>query len=113
MLPLAGVKVVEIAENLAGPYAGQILALRGADVLPVDPLGFGVEHRAALGDLIAELRAMRLQALLDLRLDGMDLVEQAIDLVVHARHPCPAVAGYGGYHGRDGHVSRAGLADQL
>ena len=24
MLPLEGIKVVEIAENLAGPYAGQI-----------------------------------------------------------------------------------------
>ena len=36
MLPLAGVKVVEIAENLAGPYAGQILALMGADVLKVE-----------------------------------------------------------------------------
>ncbi len=36
MLPLAGVKVVEIAENLAGPYAGQILALMGAEVLKVE-----------------------------------------------------------------------------
>ncbi len=41
MLPLAGVKVVEIAENLAGPYAGQILALMGADVLKVDRPGGG------------------------------------------------------------------------
>ena len=36
MLPLAGIKVVEIAENLAGPYAGQILALMGAEVLKVE-----------------------------------------------------------------------------
>jgi crotonobetainyl-CoA:carnitine CoA-transferase CaiB-like acyl-CoA transferase len=36
MLPLQGVKVVEIAENLAGPYAGQILALMGAEVLKVE-----------------------------------------------------------------------------
>ena len=36
MLPLAGVKVVEIAENIAGPYAGQILALLGADVLKIE-----------------------------------------------------------------------------
>ncbi len=36
MLPLAGIKVVEIAENIAGPYAGQILALLGAEVLKIE-----------------------------------------------------------------------------
>ncbi len=36
MLPLSGVKVVEIANNIAGPYAGYILAMLGADVLKVE-----------------------------------------------------------------------------
>jgi crotonobetainyl-CoA:carnitine CoA-transferase CaiB-like acyl-CoA transferase len=36
MLPLTGVTVVEIANNIAGPYAGYILALLGADVLKVE-----------------------------------------------------------------------------
>lgn len=36
MLPLAGIKVVEIAENLAGPFAGQVLALMGAEVLKIE-----------------------------------------------------------------------------
>lgn len=36
MLPLSGIKVVEIAQNLAGPYAGEILATLGADVLKVE-----------------------------------------------------------------------------
>ena len=36
MLPLTGVKVVEIANNVAGPYAGFILAALGADVLKVE-----------------------------------------------------------------------------
>ncbi|HYS49502.1 MAG TPA: CoA transferase, partial [Xanthobacteraceae bacterium] len=36
MLPLDGVKVVEIASNIAGPYAGLILASLGADVLKVE-----------------------------------------------------------------------------
>jgi crotonobetainyl-CoA:carnitine CoA-transferase CaiB-like acyl-CoA transferase len=36
MLPLAGIKVVEIAQNLAGPYAGAILAHMGADVVKVE-----------------------------------------------------------------------------
>jgi crotonobetainyl-CoA:carnitine CoA-transferase CaiB-like acyl-CoA transferase len=36
MLPLTGVKVVEIANNVAGPYAGFILAALGADVMKVE-----------------------------------------------------------------------------
>src|SRR3990172_7580254 len=36
MLPLEGIKVVEIAQNLAGPYAGAILAALGADVVKVE-----------------------------------------------------------------------------
>lgn len=39
MLPLAGFKVVEIAQNLAGPYAAEILATLGADVLKVERPG--------------------------------------------------------------------------
>jgi crotonobetainyl-CoA:carnitine CoA-transferase CaiB-like acyl-CoA transferase len=34
--PLAGIKVVEIAQNIAGPYASEILATLGADVLKVE-----------------------------------------------------------------------------
>jgi crotonobetainyl-CoA:carnitine CoA-transferase CaiB-like acyl-CoA transferase len=36
MLPLTGVTVVEIANNIAGPYAGYVLAMLGADVLKVE-----------------------------------------------------------------------------
>ena len=39
MLPLTGIKVVEIAQNLAGPYAAEILATLGADVLKVERPG--------------------------------------------------------------------------
>lgn len=38
-LPLAGITVIEIAQNLAGPYAGEILARLGADVLKVERPG--------------------------------------------------------------------------
>ena len=34
--PLSGVLVVEIAQNLAGPFAGEILAHMGADVVKVE-----------------------------------------------------------------------------
>jgi len=36
MLPLQGIKVVEIAQNLAGPMAAEILAHLGADVVKVE-----------------------------------------------------------------------------
>ena len=35
-LPLAGIRVVEIAANLAGPFAAEILAHMGADVVKVE-----------------------------------------------------------------------------
>lgn len=36
MLPLTGVKVVEIAQNLAGPYAAEILGMLGAEVTKIE-----------------------------------------------------------------------------
>jgi crotonobetainyl-CoA:carnitine CoA-transferase CaiB-like acyl-CoA transferase len=36
MLPLSGIRVVEIGQNLAGPYAGEVLATLGADVVKIE-----------------------------------------------------------------------------
>ncbi len=36
MLPLTGVRVLEIAQNLAGPYAAEILGMLGAEVVKVE-----------------------------------------------------------------------------
>jgi crotonobetainyl-CoA:carnitine CoA-transferase CaiB-like acyl-CoA transferase len=46
MLPLAGVKVAEFANNIAGPYAGYILAMLGADVLKIERPEGGDDARA-------------------------------------------------------------------
>jgi len=45
MLPLSGVKVVEVAQNLAGPFAGRILAQMGADVIKVERPAGGDDAR--------------------------------------------------------------------
>ena len=36
MLPLAGVRVIEVGQALAGPLAGAIMADMGADVIKVE-----------------------------------------------------------------------------
>ena len=43
--PLAGIKVVELARILAGPWAGQLLADLGADVVKVERPGAGDDTR--------------------------------------------------------------------
>lgn len=45
-LPLAGVRVVELCQNLAGPYATLVMAQLGAEVLKVERPGEGDATRA-------------------------------------------------------------------
>lgn len=39
--PLAGIKVVELGQLIAGPFAAKVLADFGADVIKIEPPGQG------------------------------------------------------------------------
>ncbi|MFM9942097.1 MAG: CaiB/BaiF CoA transferase family protein [Hyphomicrobiaceae bacterium] len=45
MLPLQGIKVIELAQNLAGPYAADILGQLGAEVIKIERPGGGDDAR--------------------------------------------------------------------
>ena len=44
-LPLAGIKVIELGQNIAGPYAGEILSSLGAEVVKIERPGTGDDAR--------------------------------------------------------------------
>lgn len=47
---LAGLKVLELAAGIAGPYAGRLLAMLGASVVKVEPPGGDPARRLAIDD---------------------------------------------------------------
>ncbi len=53
MLPLEGIKVVELAQNLAGPFCAEILAHLGAEVVKIEKPNGGDDARA-WGKLLSE-----------------------------------------------------------
>jgi crotonobetainyl-CoA:carnitine CoA-transferase CaiB-like acyl-CoA transferase len=73
-LPLAGIKVLELAQNLAGPFAGETLARLGADVVKVerpeggdDARGWGPPFLAGVGSGFHGVNAGKRSITLDLK----------------------------------------------
>lgn len=48
-LPLEGVKVLDVTQVMAGPFAGMLFADMGANVIKVEPPGTGDQTRGAMG----------------------------------------------------------------
>jgi len=48
-LPLAGVRVLDVSQVMAGPYSCMLLGDMGADVIKIEPPGTGDQTRGAMG----------------------------------------------------------------
>ncbi len=95
--PLEGLRVVELSQNLAGPYCGRILADFGAEVIKVEPVEgdaarfWGPPYYAGQGTLYAAANAGKRSLGLDLRSEvGFSLLEKLLegaDVLVQALRP--------------------------
>jgi crotonobetainyl-CoA:carnitine CoA-transferase CaiB-like acyl-CoA transferase len=96
-LPLRGIRVLELAQNLAGPYAAQILADLGAEVTKVEPPGgdaaraWGPPFVGGSGAIFAVTNRGKRSVQLDVRSDDgaaalRELIARA-DVVIEAFRP--------------------------
>jgi len=73
MLPLTGIKVVEIGQNLAGPYGSEILAMLGAEVVKIerpegdDARGWGPPFHAGIATSFHAVNRNKRSVVVDLK----------------------------------------------
>jgi crotonobetainyl-CoA:carnitine CoA-transferase CaiB-like acyl-CoA transferase len=96
--PLAGIRVVELGQNIAGPYAGEILAMLGAQVVKVERPGTGDDARGwgppfvhGVATTFEAMNHGKQSVTVDLQSpDGMDWLKQLIahsDIFLHNMRP--------------------------
>ncbi|MGO8919233.1 MAG: CaiB/BaiF CoA transferase family protein [Stellaceae bacterium] len=97
MLPLSGIKVVEIGQNLAGPYAGEVLATLGADVVKLerpegdDARGWGPPFWQGAAAIFQTVNRNKRGITLDLKnaknIDWLRRHLAGVDVLVHNMRP--------------------------
>ncbi len=91
--PLAGIRVLELAAYISGPYAGSILSALGAEVVKVEPTG-GEPFRRGEGSksrFFAQYNAGKRSIALNLKSpEGIDLLKRLLpkfDVVIENSRP--------------------------
>jgi formyl-CoA transferase/CoA:oxalate CoA-transferase len=89
--------VVELAQNLAGPYCGRILQDLGAEVIKVEPPGgdaarsWGPPFHQGAGTIFAYANAGKRSVILDLKTEtgraGLGALLEGADVLIHALRP--------------------------
>ena len=74
--PYSGIRVVDMSQGVAGPYAGMLLAQQGADVIKIEPGGDG-DWARILGKTYGDHTAFSVAANLGKRSIVMDLKAEA------------------------------------
>ncbi|QIL80745.1 CoA transferase [Diaphorobacter sp. HDW4A] len=98
MKPLQGQRVIDLTQNVAGPYCTQVLADLGADVIKIERPGAGDDTRhwapnigAAMSPTYATFNRGKASVAIDLdRADGQQLLRSMLrdnDVVVHSLKP--------------------------
>jgi crotonobetainyl-CoA:carnitine CoA-transferase CaiB-like acyl-CoA transferase len=95
--PLAGIRVCDVTQNLAGPFCAQILADLGADVIKVEPPGgdlgraWGPPFWGGDSTLFLSANRGKRSIVLDLKQEeGMDILRRLVgscDVFLHATRP--------------------------
>ena len=100
-LPLEGVRVLEVAQYVAGPLAGSLLAELGAEVIKVEPPGGDAYRKVmpvapGIGRFFVPLNRGKRSVVLDLKtVDGCSALASLVstaDVVVHNSPPARAAA---------------------
>jgi crotonobetainyl-CoA:carnitine CoA-transferase CaiB-like acyl-CoA transferase len=107
-LPLAGIRVLDLSQVMAGPFCTMLLGDMGADVIKIEPPGSGDQTRRAMGFYMKgtdsagylQLNRNKRSVTLDLKTSGgkqvlYELVKTADVLVENGRPGVAARLGYG------------------
>ena len=105
--PLAGVRVVDLSRNVAGPYASYLLAQFGADVVKVEPPGGDPSRRFGpfpndvpdpeTSGLFLHLNRNKRSVALDAARDGAKILDLARDADVLIEDFAPGISHAGGW----------------